>query len=175
MNTSLLYREPESSLESPPRPKKKFTTKRATAASQIAVDNQQQGSVLRNGVDINPPTPGPGSYHQPSSLVKPSFNRVFTEPEPALPLSKAATLSHTMAPRYTKRLEDDNQKTDVNQQPINSLNEDVRVEYRPAWDHGSSERPSNSSQRHLTHEEKARMVRMRKIEDNIMIIMLNIT
>ncbi len=27
--------------------------------------------------------PGPGSYHHPESLVKPSFNRVYTEPPPA--------------------------------------------------------------------------------------------
>lgn len=149
----------ESTFYSPPRPKKKnqHHTNRALSTSssvpslrsnQVAVAGDKGvTSTLggRNGVDIHPPTPGPGQYHQPTSFVKPSFNRMYTEPEPALPLAKAANLAHTMAPRSSHNVGGVSNN--------NNGGNSERVEYRPAL--GSPSTPNRT----MTEDEKSNMVR----------------
>lgn len=104
---------------------------------------------------MHPPMPGPGQYHQPTSLLKPSFNRVYTEPEPALPLSKASALAQTIAPHYTRPTAS---RSNQQHHGGNQIDQE-RVEYRPAWDQTANSSSTPKSERTMTEEEKAKMVR----------------
>lgn len=158
INISLLHQEPDALYSSPLRPKKKIQHHTKQKTSQIAIVGDQDqlksknsssmhpGGIIRNGVDIHPPTPGPGQYYQPTTLVKPSFNRVFTEPEPALPLSKAATLAHTS--HHYSRGSLSGVTNDISCEKRSS---ESRTEYRP-------ESSPSSSNRGMSEEEKSNIV-----------------
>lgn len=135
IDTGVFSGEPQTHddvVNSPLRPKKKFQKKRVkTNQSQVVVDGKPtdtSNSKYLRGAELHPPMPGPGAYFTPTNMLKPSFNRTYTEPEPVVHKSQPSYLRHTSASASAANFTDG--IPSVKKQHVASTS-DERVEYRP--------------------------------------------